>query len=254
MKWAGLEAPEDGTVYFPFVDFPNAFFVLRTSGDPVSVSLSFQQAVKELDPGLALSNMATGSELVSDALATPRYLSVLIGTVALIALVLSIVGIYGVMAYFVQQHTRDIGIRLALGGEPARVRRMILLQGLRLVLVGVAAGIGAAFLANRLIRDDPVRCQSDGPPHADRRAGPPDDGGDGGLPDSGAARRRRRPGGDSQGKLSGGATRNRCIFLTGCRSAPVPAWARTKSSPSLARAAWVRSTARPIRGSIAPSP
>ena len=151
VKWAGLEAPEDGTVYFPFVDFPNAFFVLRTSGDPVSVSLSFQQAVKELDPGLALSNMATGSELVSDALATPRYLSVLIGTVALIALVLSIVGIYGVMAYFVQQHTRDIGIRLALGGEPARVRRMILFQGLRLVLVGVTAGIGAAFLANRLM-------------------------------------------------------------------------------------------------------
>jgi predicted permease len=152
VKWAGLEVPEDGTVYFPFIDFPNAFFVLRTSGDPVSVSLSLQHAVKELDPGLALSNMATGSELVSEALATPRYLSVLIGTVALVALVLSIVGIYGVMAYFVQQHTRDIGIRLALGGEPARVRGMILLQGLRLVLVGVAAGIGAALLANRLLR------------------------------------------------------------------------------------------------------
>jgi ABC-type antimicrobial peptide transport system permease subunit len=76
---------------------------------------------------------------------------VLIATVALVALGLSIVGIYGVMAYFVQQHTRDIGIRLALGGEPARVRRMILLQGLRLVLVGVAAGICAALLTNRLI-------------------------------------------------------------------------------------------------------
>jgi putative ABC transport system permease protein len=151
VKWTGLEAPEAGTVYFPFVDFPNAFVMLRTSGDPVSLSLSLHQAVKELDPGLALSNVATGSELVSDALATPRYLSVLIATLALTALLLSIIGIYGVMSYFVQQHTRDIGIRLALGGEPARVRRMIVLQGLQLVLVGVAAGIGAALLANRLM-------------------------------------------------------------------------------------------------------
>jgi ABC-type antimicrobial peptide transport system permease subunit len=151
VKWAGLEAPEDGTVYYPLVDLPNAFVVLRTTGDPVSLSLSLQQAVKELDPGLALSNISTGSELVSNALATPRYLSVLIATVALVALGLSIVGIYGVMAYFVQQHTRDIGIRLALGGEPARVRRMILLQGLRLVLVGVAAGIGTALVTNRLM-------------------------------------------------------------------------------------------------------
>lgn len=151
VKWAGLEAPEDGTVYYPLVDIPNAFVVLRTTGEPASLSLSLQQAVKELDPGLALSNISTGSELVSNALATPRYLSVLIATVALVALVLSIVGIYGVMAYFVQQHTRDIGIRLALGGEPARVRRMILLQGLRLVLVGVAAGIGAALLTNRFM-------------------------------------------------------------------------------------------------------
>ncbi len=151
VKWAGLEAPEDGTVYYPLVDLPNAYVVLRTTGDPVSLSLSLQQAVKELDPGLALSNISTGSELVSDALATPRYLSVLIATVALVALGLSIVGIYGVMACFVQQHTRDIGIRLALGGEPARVRRMILLQGLRLVLGGVAVGIGAALLTNRLM-------------------------------------------------------------------------------------------------------
>ena len=201
VKWAGLEAPEDGTVYYPLVDLPDAYFVLRTTGDPVSLSLSLQQAVKELDPGLALSNISTGSELVSDALATPRYLSVLIATVALVALGLSIVGIYGVMAYFVQQHTRDIGIRLALGGEPSRVRRMILLQGLRL---------GARRRRGRHRRraagepadgDHPVRRQPDRLPHDGRRAGRPHDGGHGGLPHSGAARRRRRSRGDSQGEL-----------------------------------------------------
>ena len=130
---------------------PNAFFVLRTTGDPISLSLSMQQAVKELDPGLALTNIATGSALVAGALATPRYLSILIAALAMTALLLSVVGIYGVMAFFVQQHTRDIGIRLALGGEPAQVRRMVVLHGLRLVLFGVAAGIVAALLANRLM-------------------------------------------------------------------------------------------------------
>ncbi len=92
-----------------------------------------RRAIHELDPGLALTNVATGDELVAESLAAPRYLSVLVGMFALAALVLSIVGIYGVMAHFVQQHTRDIGIRLALGGEPSAVRRMVVLQGLRLV-------------------------------------------------------------------------------------------------------------------------
>ncbi|MPZ18449.1 MAG: FtsX-like permease family protein [Luteitalea sp.] len=151
VKWTGLDAPEDGTVYFPFVDLSNAFLVLRTTGDPGTLSQSLRRVMKELDPGLALSSVATGDELVAEALARPRYLSVLIGMFALTALVLSVIGIYGVMAYFVQQHTRDIGIRLALGGDPARVRRMIVLHGLRLVVVGVTVGIGAALVASRLM-------------------------------------------------------------------------------------------------------
>jgi putative ABC transport system permease protein len=151
VKWTGLEGSEDGTVYWPFVDFQNAFFILRTTGDPSSLPAPVRQAVKELDPGLALSSIATGDELVSEALSTPRYLSVLIGMFAVAALVLSVIGIYGVMAYFVQQHTRDIGIRLALGGEPSRVRRMIVLHGMRLVVAGVLVGVGVAIASSRLI-------------------------------------------------------------------------------------------------------
>jgi putative ABC transport system permease protein len=151
VKWTGLDAVEDGTVYFPFVDLPNAFFVFRTTGDPLSLFPSLRQALKELAPALALTNVATADELISEALTTPRYLSVLMTMFAFTALVLSVVGIYGVMAYFVQQHTRDIGIRLALGGDPARVRRMVVLHGLRLVAVGVTVGLAVALLANRLI-------------------------------------------------------------------------------------------------------
>ena len=151
MKWTGLDGTEDGTVYWPFVDFANAYFVLRASVDPASLTAAVRHGVRELDPGLALSNIATGDDLVSDSLAAPRYLSVLVGMFAVAALVLSVVGVYGVMAYFVEQHTRDIGIRLALGGEPSDVRRMVVLQGLRLVVVGVGLGVGASFLTARFL-------------------------------------------------------------------------------------------------------
>ena len=148
VKWMGLENPDEGTVYYPFVDRPDSYFVLRAA-NPGSLAPELQKAVRELDPELALTSVATGDELVSESLAAPRYLTVLVGIFALAALVLSVVGIYGVMAYFVQQHTRDIGIRLALGGEPSHVRRMIVLQGLRLVVVGVVVGLAAAFLTAR---------------------------------------------------------------------------------------------------------
>lgn len=151
VKWIGLDAAADGTVYFPLVDLSNAFFMLRTTDDPSSLVTALRRAVQELDPELALSEVATGSELVSEELSKPRYISVLIGLFALTALVLSIVGIYGVMAYFVQQHARDIGIRLALGGDPGRVRRMILLHGVRLVAIGVGMGIAMAFISSRLL-------------------------------------------------------------------------------------------------------
>ena len=149
VKWQGLESSDEGTVYYPFVDQPDTYLVLRGAVQPASLAPELQRAVRELDPELALSNVATGDELVAGSLAAPRYLTVLVGIFALTALVLSVVGIYGVMAYFVQQHTRDIGIRLALGGEPALVRRMVIFQGLRLVVVGVIVGAAAALLTSR---------------------------------------------------------------------------------------------------------
>jgi hypothetical protein len=151
VKWAGLDATADGTVYFPLVDVPDAFFILRTAGDPVAVTQSLRRAVKDLDAGLPLASVATGDELVSEALVTPRYLNAIMALFAFTALALAVIGVYGVMAYFVQQRTREIGIRLALGGEPARIRRMIVLHGVRLVVAGVAVGVAAAFWASRLM-------------------------------------------------------------------------------------------------------
>jgi predicted permease len=151
VKWTGLEHVDQGTVYFLSDDAPETYFVLRANSHPSALAPELQKAVRELDPELALTNVATGDELMSASLAAPRYLSVLVAIFAVAALVLSVVGIYGMMAYFVQQHTRDIGIRLALGGEPAHVRRMVVLQGLRLVAAGVVLGVGAALLTSRFL-------------------------------------------------------------------------------------------------------
>ena len=151
VKFIGLEAPDQGTVYYPFIDPASGYLFLRAAGSPATLASALRQAVHELDPNLPLTSVATGEQLVSDSLAQPRYLTVLVGMFALTALILSLVGIYGVMAHFVQQHTRDIGIRLALGGDPSDVRRMVVLQGLRFVVVGVAAGVAAAFFTARLM-------------------------------------------------------------------------------------------------------
>ena len=151
VKFTGLDEPGLGTVYMPFVDFPNGYVVLRAAADPVSLAPSLRQAMRELDPNLAVTDISTGDELVASSLIAPRYLGVLIGLFAVTALILSVVGIYGVMAYFVQQHTRDIGIRLALGGEPSAMRRLVVRQGLGLVATGVVAGIVMAFFTAQLL-------------------------------------------------------------------------------------------------------
>jgi putative ABC transport system permease protein len=151
VKWAGLDAPDEGTVYYQFVDVPTAFVVLRSPGDAAALQPGLLQAVRELDPEVAATNVATGQDLVAASLTQPRHLSVLAAVFGLTALVLSVVGIYGVMAHFVEQHTREIGIRLALGGDPGAVRGFVVRQGLTVVAAGVAAGLGAALLTSRFL-------------------------------------------------------------------------------------------------------
>jgi putative ABC transport system permease protein len=123
--------------------------VLRTAADPASVLPVLRQMVHGLDPAVPLSNVATIDELVERSLARPRSLSIVVGALAAVALVLSVVGIYGVMAYYVQQHKKDIGIRLALGGSRGDLFRLVVGQGLAVVAGGVAVGLVAALAATR---------------------------------------------------------------------------------------------------------
>src|SRR5262249_8771203 len=152
VKYAGLDKPDEGTVYTPLNPQGRFRYLdLRTNAQPASVLPALRQTIHDLDSGIPLSNVATIDELVDRALARPRSLSTLVGALAATALLLSIIGIYGVMAYFVQQHARDIGIRLALGGSRGSVFKLVVGQGMLVVTAGLAAGLLVALFVTRAI-------------------------------------------------------------------------------------------------------
>ena len=161
VKYAGLDAPNDGAVYSPLPGRRSAavdqvssrfrYFLLRTTTDPAAVLPAVRQIVREMDPTLPLSGAATIDDMVDTSLQMPRSLSLLVAGFAIVALLLSIVGIYGVMAYYVQQHAKDIGIRLALGGSIAEVLQLVVGQGMKVVASGVAVGLLTALVLTRLM-------------------------------------------------------------------------------------------------------
>ena len=151
VKYLGLDKPDDGTVYTPMPTEGLArFLVVRTHADPSTLALQLQRVVRTLDPSAPLSNIATMEDLVAQSLERRQSLSLLVSTFALVALVLSVVGIYGVMGYYVQQHLKDIGIRMALGGGSADVLRLVIGHGMRVVVAGVFVGVIAALGLARL--------------------------------------------------------------------------------------------------------
>lgn len=153
VKYLGLDVPAQGTIYQPLMQntwWGQVLFV-RTTVDPLSVLPAIRTVVRESDPAVPLSGVATMDELVQEALNSPRNFLVLIAAFAAVALLLAAIGIYGVMSYFVQQHTRDIGIRMALGGSRGAVLRLVVGQGMGLVVLGAGIGIVGALALARLM-------------------------------------------------------------------------------------------------------
>jgi putative ABC transport system permease protein len=150
VKYVGLDKPDQGTVYWPMSGALSRFVVVRTETEPLNVLPAVRRVVRELEPGAPLSNVATIDDLVSQSIQGPQSLSLLIGAFAMIALVLSVFGIYGVMAYYVQQNLKDISIRIALGGRSADVLRLVVGQGMKVVGLGVVVGLLAALGLTRL--------------------------------------------------------------------------------------------------------
>ncbi|MGZ3442393.1 MAG: ABC transporter permease, partial [Polyangia bacterium] len=161
VKQQGIDAPTGTEIYFAMRQLAKAFpranrlmnVAIRTDLDqPRTLERSVREAVGELDSTLAIAKLASMDELMYDAVAKPRFVTALLGALAGLALLLAAIGIYGVMSYSVAQRTRELGIRMALGAEPARVRAMVLWQGLRLGVTGIVLGTAASLAVNLLLR------------------------------------------------------------------------------------------------------
>jgi predicted permease len=147
----------DHEIYLPYLQRPNAFgltaltFVVRTALDPEALAKSCESAVRGIDRSIPLSQVESMQHTIADKLWRSRVSATLLGVFAAIALALAAVGIYGVISYGVRQRTREIGIRVALGGTRLDILGLVMFQSLKPVLAGLALGICLAIGASRLV-------------------------------------------------------------------------------------------------------
>ncbi|MGE5736459.1 MAG: ABC transporter permease [Acidobacteriota bacterium] len=165
VKLRGLDVQEDlPTLYSPVsqLDYPDPKFdefrspslslVVRTSLAPKNVATAVTNAVHKVDAGTPVLDVLTMEELMASSLAPQRFNMFLLGTFAAVALLLATIGIYSVLAYSVQRRTPEIGIRIALGAQVSHVLRLVLGEGMGLVLAGVAFGVVGALALSRFLR------------------------------------------------------------------------------------------------------
>lgn len=126
-------------------------FVIRTKVEPFSLSGEIQKVLREASGGMPVGHVRSMNQVVSQSMARSDFNTTLLTIFAAGALLLAAIGIYGLIAYSVQQRTQEIGIRMALGASPERVRRMVVLEGMRLVLGGVVIGVAAALALSRFM-------------------------------------------------------------------------------------------------------
>ncbi|HEY8225145.1 MAG TPA: ABC transporter permease, partial [Pyrinomonadaceae bacterium] len=148
-----IEEEQRPQLYVAYNQNPGIFatVVMRTSVEPLSLSEQVRQAIWKVDRDQPMWKIRTAEFLVNRSVADRKFLMALMGIFAAIALVLTIVGLYGVISYLVNQRTQEIGIRMALGAQVSQILRMVLQHAMFLVLLGVGLGLAASWLLTRLI-------------------------------------------------------------------------------------------------------
>jgi putative ABC transport system permease protein len=153
VKHLSLERLGDPEMYLPYQQgsWPPSVLAIRTTGNPHSVIMVVKREVQILDKSLPVYDIKTMDERLAESVARRRFTLLLLAVFAGIALILATTGIYGVMNYAVTQRTREIGIRMALGAQTRDVLRLIVGQGLVLILIGVAIGVAGALALTRVL-------------------------------------------------------------------------------------------------------
>ena len=142
-------------VYEPFDQAPrrSMTFEIRTGGDPMGFLPAARRIIQGLDAQQPITNPMTLEAVLSESVALPRWRTALLGVFAGLALVLALVGLYGVMSYAVSQQTQEIGVRMAMGAQRRDVHRMVLSRGMWLVGAGVSFGLVSALAVTRFLQN-----------------------------------------------------------------------------------------------------
>jgi putative ABC transport system permease protein len=154
VKHEGLDTTPIAMSYWPHPELPSSLMnlAIRTTGDPMHLAVAVQQQLRELDKDQPVSQIRTMDRWMADSTAQARFNTILLATFAGVALMLAMVGIYGVMAYSVTQRTREFGIRMALGAQIADVLRLVTREGFSLAIAGVVLGLVLSLALTRLLR------------------------------------------------------------------------------------------------------
>jgi putative ABC transport system permease protein len=153
VKSSGLARDVVPEIYVPFAQLPvgSMDIVLRTSVPPLSLGPAVESVVSELDPELPVARLRTLEDVVARSISQPRFYMLLLGLFASTAVLLAALGIFGVMSYAVAQRSREIGIRMALGAQPASVMRMVMRNAGLLIVAGIATGLAGAVALSRFL-------------------------------------------------------------------------------------------------------
>jgi putative ABC transport system permease protein len=162
VREGALSRPPDQIMYVPFAQVNDGIIALnnrivpvtwavRTKLQPFSLSADVQRELREASGGLPVAHIRSMQQVVGESTARNDFYMTLLTIFAGVALLLAAIGVYGLMAYSVQQRTQEIGVRMALGASPQQVRRMVVTQGMQLALVGVVIGVGSALALTRLM-------------------------------------------------------------------------------------------------------
>jgi putative ABC transport system permease protein len=153
VKQYGLDQATTLQTYEPYTQQTSSSMTLvaRTTGDPSNLTAAIRNAVLQIDKEQPIANIRTLDQILSTSIAQQRFSMLLLGVFAAVAMLLAAVGIYGVLSYSVTQRTHEVGIRMALGAGRRDVLRLVIGHGMLLTLIGVAAGLVAAFALTRLM-------------------------------------------------------------------------------------------------------